>query len=180
MNKDFEKQLEEISHWLQKEYASIRTGQANPSLLDGVKVESYGAMMPLNQVANIGSEDARTLRVSPWDSSQVSVIEKAIIESDLGVSVMTDSSGLRVIFPELTAERREQLQKLAKSKLEEARIRVRSARDDKMKQIEKAEKAGDTSEDEMFTQKEAAQNSVDAANKKLDEMFTQKETELKS
>ncbi len=179
MNIDIKQKVQETKEWLQKEYASIRTGQASPALLDGVKVESYGSMMPLNQVGSIGIEDARTLRLSPWDTSQVSAIEQAIRDADLGVSVVTDSSGVRVIFPELTIERREQLLKLAKSKMEDARIAVRATRDDAMKQIDRSEKEGDISEDEKFTQKETVQNAIDAVNRELENLFTQKEQELK-
>lgn len=179
MDSEIQKRLEEAKVWLQKEYAGIRTGQASPALLDGVKAESYGSMMPLNQLGSIGIEDARTLRVSTWDASVIGAIETAIREADLGVSVSTDSAGLRVIFPELTAERREQLQKLAKSKLEDARITVRSVRDDAMKVIEKQEKDGDISEDEKFTQKEQIQKAVDSMNKQLEELVDQKESELK-
>lgn len=179
MNTDIKKKLQEIKEWLQKEYATIRTGQANPSLLDGVKVESYGSFLPLNQVGNVGVEDARTLRVALWDNSQVSAVEQAIRDSDLGVSIATDSAGVRVIFPELTSERREQLLKLAKSKLEDARITVRSARDEAMKQIEKSEKDGDIGEDEKFTQKDNVQNAVDEINRELESIFAQKEQELK-
>jgi len=180
MDNDIQGRLQEVKEWLQKEYAAIRTGQATPALLDAVKVESYGAHVPMNQVANVGVEDARTLRVSPWDPSSIPAIEKAVQEADLGVSVATDSSGLRVIFPELTAERREQLQTLAKSKLEDARISVRGVRDESMKDIEKREKAGDISEDEKFTEKEAVQGAVDAVNTQLEELFRQKEAELKN
>ena len=179
MNTEIKQKLEEVKEWLQKEYASIRTGQASPALLDSVRVESYGSMLPLNQVANVGIEDARTLRISPWDSSQVATIEQAIRDTDLGVSLATDSSGVRVIFPELTVERREQLLKLAKSKLEDARIAVRAARDETMKQIDKSEKAGDISEDEKFAQKEIAQDAIDATNKELEHLFSKKEQELK-
>lgn len=179
MDSEIQKRLDEAKDWLQKEYASIRTGQASPALLDGVRAESYGTLVPLNQLGSIGIEDARTLRVSTWDTSGIGAIETAIRDANLGVSVVTDSSGLRVIFPELTAERRDQLQKLAKSKLEDARITVRSVRDDVMKQIEKEEKDGDISEDEKFTRKEQVQKAVDTANKQLEELFAQKETELK-
>src|SRR5690606_2188232 len=102
------------------------------------------------QVGSVGIEDARTLRISVWDKGAVSAIEKAIREADLGVSTVADSSGLRVIFPELTSERRTQLLKLAKSKLEDARISVRSVRDEAMKAIDKAQKDGDISEDDRF------------------------------
>jgi ribosome recycling factor len=176
---DIKQKLNEVKEWLQKEYAGIRTGKSSPALLDSIRVESYGSLMPVNQVANISTEDARTLRVSPWDSSMISAIERAIQDADLGVSLATDSSGVRVIFPELTIERRAQLQKLAKSKLEDARIRVRSVRDDVMKNIDKSEKDGDISEDQKFTQKDAAQKAVDETNRSLESLFDQKEVELK-
>jgi len=179
MNTEIQKKLQEAKDWLQKEFANIRTGQASPALLDSVKVESYGSILPLNQVANVGVEDARTLRISPWDSSQVATIEQAIRDTDLGVSLATDSSGVRVIFPELTVERREQLLKLAKSKLEDARIAVRSTRDEAMKQIDKSEKSGDISEDEKYSQKETTQATVDTINNELEHLFHQKEQELK-
>ncbi len=175
---DIKQKLNEVKEWLQKEYAGIRTGKSSPALLDSIRVESYGSLMPVNQVANISTEDARTLRVSPWDSSMISAIERAIQDADLGVSLATDSSGVRVIFPELTIERRAQLQKLAKSKLEDARIRVRAVRDDIMKNIDKSEKDGDISEDQKFTQKDAAQKAVDETNRTLESLFDQKEVEL--
>lgn len=180
MDTEIKQKLQEAKEWLQKEFSGIRTGQASPALLDSIKVESYGALLPLNQVGTVGIEDARTLRVSVWDASAVKAAEEAIREADLGVSVVGDSSGLRVIFPELTSERREQLLKLAKSKLEDARISVRALRDDAMKVIEKSEKAGEIGEDEKFTKKEAVQNAVDESNRSLEALFEQKETELKA
>jgi ribosome recycling factor len=179
MDTEIKQRLQETKEWLQKEYSGIRTGQANPGLLDSVKVQSYGTFMPLNQVGSIGIEDARTLRLSLWDSGQVSAVEQAIREADLGVSIVADSSGVRVIFPELTVERREQLLKLAKSKLEDARIAVRAVRDETMKFIDKSEKAGEISEDEKFTKKESVQNAIDAVNREMEVLFTQKEQELK-
>ena len=170
--------LEETLDWLKKEFSAIRSGQATPALLDGINVEAYGAFMPMNQVATVGVEDARTLRISPFDITQAPAIEKAIQDADLGVSVAGDSSGLRVIFPELTADRRTQLQKLAKSKQEDARIAVRAVRDDAMKAIEKAEKDSDISEDEKFTKKEQVQKKIEETNAALDTLLTSKETEL--
>jgi len=170
--------LTETLDWLKKEFSAIRSGQSTPALLDGINVEAYGAFMPMNQVATVGVEDARTLRISPFDISQVAAIEKAIQEADLGVSVAGDSAGLRVIFPELTADRRTQLQKLAKSKQEDARIAVRAIRDDAMKAIEKAEKAGDISEDEKHTQKDQVQKKVEETNSTLEGLFARKEAEL--
>ncbi|MEZ4200442.1 MAG: ribosome recycling factor [Candidatus Paceibacterota bacterium] len=179
MDTDITKKLDDVVAWLQGEYAGIRSGQATPALLDAIKVENYGSLMPLNQVGSVGIEDARTLRISPWDASSIKAIETAIADADLGVSVATDSSGLRVIFPELTSERREQILKLAKTKLEDARVRVRGVRDDVMKQHEAAKKAGDLSEDELFTKKESVQKLVDSTNQKLEDMYTAKETEIK-
>ncbi len=170
--------LQEVLDWLGREFSGIRTGQASPALLDSIKVESYGSFMPVNQTASISIEDVRTLRVSPWDASQVPAIERAIRDADLGVALATDSSGVRVIFPELSSERRQQLTKLAKSKLEEAKIRVRGVRDDVMKDIERALKAGDISEDEKYAQKDSIQKSVEATNHALDSLYTKKEVEL--
>jgi ribosome recycling factor len=170
--------LKEVTDWLQKEYSGIRTGQASPMLLDNVKVESYGSFMPINQVGSVNIEDARTLRISVWDKSAVSAIEKAIREADLGISTASDSDGVRVIFPELTADRRTQLMKLAKTKLEDARISVRGVRDEVMKAIDKLQKDGEIGEDEKFTQKEKVQSQVDATNRALEALFTQKEAEL--
>lgn len=178
MEDTLQKKLHDIVVWLQKEFTGIRTGQAAPGLLDSVKVESYGSMLPLNQIGSVGIEDARTLRISPWDAGQVSAIEKAIRDADLGVSVSSDSSGLRVIFPELTAERRTQLMKLAKSKQEDARVSVRSVRDEAMKEIDVAHKAGDISEDERYTQKERVQSAVDTTNQALEKLYIDKEKEM--
>lgn len=180
MESDLTKKLAAIVTHLQSEFNTIRTGQATPTLLDGIKVQSYGAYMPLNQVANVGIEDARTLRVAPWDTGQVSVIEGAIRDADLGVSLASDSAGVRVIFPDLTAERRVQLSKLAKSKFEDARVAVRGVRDEVMKQLDVQLKAGELSEDERFAGREAAQKEIDSVNQKLEVLFTKKDAELRA
>jgi len=178
MNLEIKKRLDEVLVWLQKEYSGIRTGQANPGLLDSIKVESYGAFLPIQQIGSVGIEDARTLRLNVWDASQVSAVEKAIRDANLGVSVVGDSSGLRIIFPELTSERRAQLLKLAKTRLEEARISVRAVRDEEMKELERAFKATEFSEDEKFTRKEKIQKQVEEANSSLESQFNSKEREL--
>jgi len=175
---DFDIRGKEIIDWLNTEYSGIRTGQATPALLDSLKVESYGSMMPLNQVGSVGIEDARTLRISLWDAGGIPAVEKALREADLGVSVATDSAGLRVIFPELTSERRVQLVKLAKSKFEDARVSVRSTRDEIMKDLDKQQKEGDLSEDEKFTKKDVIQKKVDAINIQLEKLYDSKETEV--
>ncbi len=178
MDLDYKEKLNEVSAWLQKEYQGIRGGQATPAFLDAVRVESYGSVQQLRHIGSVGIEDARTLRVSPWDAGQVTAVEKAIRDADLGVSVVADSSGLRVIFPELTGERRAQILKLAKQKLEEARISVRGVRDEAMKTIEAATKAGDISEDERNRERDNVQKAVDAANQSLESHFSKKEVEI--
>lgn len=178
MESNVSAKLKEVHEWLQKEYVTIRTGQASPALLDSIKVESYGSFVNLNQVGSVGVEDARTLRISVWDKQAVSAIEKAIREADLGISTASDSAGVRVIFPELTADRRVQLMKLAKAKLEDSRISVRGVRDEFMKVLDKQQKDAEISEDEKFTLKEKIQGQVDGMNRSLETLFIQKETEL--
>lgn len=175
---DFAQKVQAAVVWLQGEFTGIRTGQATPALLDSVKVESYGSMMPINQIASIGIEDARTLRLSPWDASLVKVLETAIRNADLGVSVVADSSGIRVIFPELSGDRRTQMLKIAKGKLEDARVSVRAVRDDAMKSLEKLEKEGGMGEDEKFAKKDQIQKQVEAVNRELDTLYAKKELEI--
>lgn len=176
--KNFDARTESIKEWLLKEYNAVRTGRATPALLDSIQVESYGARLPINQVASVGVEDARTLRISPWDKNSIKPIEKAITEANLGVSITVDDSGIRVIFPELTSERRSQLLKIAKNKLEEARVSIRAARDETIKEIDAAQKSGTLSEDQKFSAKEDLQKRVDAKNTELNNMFELKEKEI--
>lgn len=176
--KPFDKRILEITERLTKELGSVRTGRAAPAILDAVQVESYGTRMALNQVASMSVEDARTLRVVPWDMSLAKDIEKAITVANLGLSVGVDEKGVRVFFPELTAERRASLVKLAKEKVEEARTLLRVARDDVWSDIQKQEREGAMSEDDKFRSKDDMQKKVDTANKSFDELFTRKETEL--
>lgn len=178
MDQTYENRLKEVISWLQKEFSTIRTGQATPVLLDSVRVESYGSFMPIQQVGSIGVEDARTLRISVWDHGTVAAVERAIRDADLGVSVSSDSAGVRVMFPDLTTERRMQLVKLAKTKLEEARVTVRSIRDDVMKEIDAALKANEIGEDEKFTKRDAVQKSVDLTNRTLEAHFEKKDAEI--
>ncbi|MEA3399011.1 MAG: ribosome-recycling factor, partial [Patescibacteria group bacterium] len=118
-------ELEKIENWLKKEYLQIHTGQANPAILDSVSVDSYGTKMPIKNVASISIEDSKTIRISPWDKNQIKDMEKAILEADLGLSIISDGDGVRVIFPMLTTETRQNFVKLLKDKLEDARINVR-------------------------------------------------------
>jgi len=173
------KRASDVDAWLAKEFQTIRTGQATPALLDGVRVDSYGSKMPVNQVGNVGVEDARTIRITPWDTTQIKEIEQAISNADLGVSVIVDDKGLRVIFPDLTSERREQLIRLAKSKLEEARVSLRGVREETWTDIQSKEKDGLMSEDEKFRAKEEMQKMIDEYNKDFDARLVSKESEIK-
>ena len=127
----------------------IRTGRAAPSLLDAVKAEAYDTHTPLRELASISVEDARTLRIIPWDMSLLKKIEKGITDANLGVGIATDDQGLRISFPELTSERRAQLLKIAGDKTEQAKVTLRSHRTDALKALEAAEKAGGMGEDEV-------------------------------
>ncbi len=176
----FKKQLAGAEEWLKKELQQIRTGQASPAVLDTVKVEAYGTPMSLKEVASVTVEGARTLRISPWDKSQTKEIEKAITVANLGLSVVVDDQGLRVNFPELTGERRQQIAKSAKERLEEAKKQVRGHRDVIIKDLQTREKDGAMGKDDAFRAKNDAQKLVDDANKKLEESFAKKEKEILS
>ncbi|MAZ67481.1 ribosome recycling factor [bacterium] len=178
--KPLQKKVEESEEWLRREYRSLRTGRATPALLDGIQVESYGARVSLSQSASVGVEDARTLRVIPWDISQVKEVEKAIANANLGAGISADEKGVRVIFPELTSERRESLVKIAKKKLEDARQSIRIARDEVWSEIQAQEKAGQISEDEKFRSKDELQKQVEKANQSLEEAYSKKEAEIHS
>lgn len=176
---DFKSAIAEAKEWLKKEFSGLRSGQATPAILDSVKVESYGARMPIAQMGSVTLEDTRTLRIVPWDSSLVKSIERAIQEADLGLSVVVDDKGLRAIFPELTLERRDQMVKIMKDKVEQARITLRRARDEAKSDILAKEKSGELPEDEKFRALEEMQTMVDSANKELEEMGKRKETEIR-
>jgi len=174
----FKKQLQGVEEWIKKEFSQIRTGLASPNILDGVKVEVYGAISGIKELASIVIEGPRTLRISPWDKSQTKDIEKAINVANLGLSVVVDDAGLRINFPELTSDRRKDIAKLAKDKLEEAKKQVRGHRDVVIKDLQNKEKEGGYGKDEIFRLKNEVQKIVDEANKKLDEHYVKKEREV--
>jgi ribosome recycling factor len=174
------KHLALTEEWFKKELQQIRTGQASPAILDGVKVEVYGAPLSMKEVASVLIEGARTLRITPWDASQTKEIEKAITVANIGVSVTVDDQGLRVIFPELTAERRTDIVRHGKEKLEDAKKQVRQHRDAVIKDLQSKEKEGGIGDDEVFRIKKEIQKMIDDVNKKLDEMFAKKEKEILS
>jgi ribosome recycling factor len=163
--------------WLTNEYAGIQTGRATPLVLDGVVVESYGSMQPLRNLASISIEDPKTLRIAPWDKNSVKSIEKALTDSNLGLGVVADSDGVRLTFPALTTERRQQTVKILGSLQEDARIRVRKAREDEMKEVEKLAKEG-MSEDDKRRFTAEIQKIVDETNRNLEAIFKKKEAEV--
>lgn len=169
---NFKIELKKIEEWLSKEYSQVHTGRATPIVLDSIMVQSYGSYMPIKNVAGITIEDPKTLRVAPWDKNQIKEIESAISQSNLGLSVVSDSDGVRVIFPMLTTENRTKLVKVLKEKLEDARISVRKER-----QVE-IDKLSDLSEDDKKRGKDEIQKCVDDANQNLEAIFNKKETEI--
>ena len=175
---EFKKASEATIDWLKKEYTSIRTGRAMPSILDSVSVKAYGSPMSINQLATVSVEDPKTLRITPWDKEVSKNIDKAVRESNLGLSVALDANGLRISFPELTSERRMMFSKLTKEKLEKARIKVRTDREKQLGSIDKKEKEGSISEDDKFRLKNELQKLVDDLNKKLEDLATKKEKEI--
>ena len=169
---NFKTELKKIEEWLSKEYGQVHTGRATPIVLDSIMVESYGSHMPIKNVAGITIEDPKTLRIAPWDKNQIKDIENAINDANLGLSIVSDSDGVRVIFPMLTTENRTKLAKVLKEKLEDARISVRKERQNEM------DKLDDLSEDEKKRGKEDIQKTVDESNNNLEVIFTKKETEI--
>lgn len=171
-------EVQKISDWLSKEFSSIRTGQASPAILDNIKVDSYGSLVPIKQVGSVSVEDAKTLRITTWDSSQIKAVEKAIIDAGMGVGVAVDDKGLRVIFPELTSERRQMLIKLAKEKLEQARVSLRQVRGEEIAKSASVKKGGTLSEDDARKAEQEIQKIVDEGNKQFEVLFKKKESEI--
>lgn len=183
MNFDFEpikKQLSDINVWLTNEYKSISTGRATVSVLDSITIDAYGTRSAIAHVGAISIEDARTLRVAPWDKARLKDIEKAINDADLGLSVSSDDSGIRVHFPQLTTETRTKLVKVLKERLEDSRVKVRSARESAIKSIDAQEKEGGMSEDEKHRLKEDLQKMVTDTNNTLEALFEKKEADTMS
>ena len=158
--------------------AKIRAGRAHTSLLDHVMVPYYGSDVPLSQVANVGIEDSRTISVTPWEKNMVSVIEKAIMTSDLGVNPNSAGMTIRVPIPPLTEERRRDLVKVAKNEAENARIAVRNIRRDANGTVKDLLKEKEISEDEARAAEDNIQELTNATIKKIDEVLAEKESDL--
>lgn len=165
-----------IAH-LETELVKIRTGKATPSMLDSVMVEYYGALTPLNQIANINTPDARTIIVQPWEKNKLQDIERAIINSNLGLAPQNDGSIIRIIVPPLTEERRKEMVKIAKAQGEDTKVGIRNARRDALEQIKKLQKDG-LSEDIAKDTEAKIQNITNEYIAKVDEHVAKKEKEI--
>ncbi|HEX8591131.1 MAG TPA: ribosome recycling factor [Candidatus Paceibacterota bacterium] len=170
--------IQETEEWLSRELSGIRTGRATVALLDSVRAEAYGARTPLTQLASVTAEDARTIRVVPWDKTVSKPIEKAINDADLGVSVVVDDTGLRVIFPDLTSERRTMLAKLVGERLEQARVTLRGHRADTLKELDAVEKEGGMSQDDLKRLKDETQKLIDAGGDALEALAKKKQEDI--
>jgi ribosome recycling factor len=170
----FEKVMEHFHH----ELSSVRTGRANPALLSTVMVESYGAKVPLNQVANITVGDAKTLIISPWDKSQLGAIEKGIQVANLGFNPSNDGSVIRISLPPLTEERRKEMVRLVGQIEEQARIGIRKVREEIIKAVKQSEAQGHSTKDDVAHAQKQIQVIVDKYNDQIKEICKSKETEL--
>jgi len=175
---EFRRAGDSIFDWLKKEYVGIRTSQATPNILDGVLVDAYGSKTPINQIASILGAGPKSLLITPWDKSVAPDIDKAIRESNLGLSISLDGQGVRVSFPELTSERRAILTKVVREKLEEARIKVRTEREKNLDSVDRKVDDGSLNKDDKFRLKNELQKLVDDVNNKLEELADKKEKEI--
>ena len=163
---------------LKHNFATIRTGRANPSLLDRIEVDAYGTRMPLRSVANVGAPEPRLLTVTPFDPSTLKNIERAIGDSDIGLNPQNDGKIIRLPIPELTEERRKELIRVARHMAEEARVSVRNVRRDEMKDVHDLRKEGEISQDDEHRAEDELQKLTDDYIKRIDAILADKESEL--
>jgi len=168
------KALESLGH----EFNKIRTGRANPNILDAIKIDYYGNLTPINQAANISVEEGRTLAISPWDKSLTQEIEKAIMKSDLGLNPSTNGDLIRITMPSLTEETRQEYIKQARTEAENCRISIRNTRRDANNAAKDQQKAGDFSEDDLKRIEDIVQKETDHHIGLIDQELKQKESDL--
>ena len=176
--KEFENKMIKSLDALKEDYSTIRAGRANPHILDKIKVEYYGTPTSLQQVANISVPEARMIQIHPWESSLIKEIEKAIMVSDLGITPNNDGKVIRLIFPELTEDRRKELAKDIKKKGDNAKVAVRNIRRDATDDIKKQNKAGDISDDEAKNAEDEVQKLTDKYVAAIDKAVEEKTTEI--
>ncbi|MCM1246660.1 MAG: ribosome recycling factor [Roseburia sp.] len=174
----YEDKMEKTLSNLQEEYVSIRAGRANPHILDKIQVDYYGTPSPLQSVANISVPEARMILIQPWEANLIKEIEKVIIASDLGLTPANDGKAIRLVFPELTEERRKELVKDVKKKGENAKVAIRNVRRDGNDSIKKQAKANEISEDEQKQLEDRIQKLTDKYIAKVDAAMEAKSSEV--
>lgn len=177
---EYGKRMEKSLDHLAEEFGAVRAGRANAKVLDRITVEYYGSETPLNGVATISTPDARTLVIQPWDTTLLKEIQKAIQTSDLGINPQNDGKVIRLIFPQLTEERRKELTKQVKKYAEEAKVAMRNIRRDGMDYVKKLKKNNEITEDDQKKAEKDLQDLLDKYTKKADEALAAKEKELMS
>lgn len=175
---DAEERMEKAIAALEREFSRLRTGRASASLVDGIKVDYYGTPNPISQVASVAVPDSRCITIQPWDRNAFSLIEKAILKSDLGLNPVNDGKIIRINIPPLTEERRKDLGKMARKYAEEAKVAVRNVRRDANEQLKKLEKNKELSEDDLRKAQEDVQKLTDRFVAKTDEKAGAKEKEI--
>lgn len=178
MLKPFEEKMGKSVDNLREEFASIRAGRANPHILDKLTVDYYGVPSTLQQVANVSVPEARIIAIQPWESSLIKSIEKAILCSDIGLTPSNDGKVIRLVFPELTEERRKELVKDVKKKAENAKVAVRNIRRDANDAVKKANKANEITEDEMKDYEDKVQKMTDKFITEIEKVTEAKSTEI--
>jgi ribosome recycling factor len=176
--KDAKQRMDKTIDAFRIEISKIRTGKATTALLDGVKVDYYGTMSPLNQVGSVSVLDVHTISITPWDKSMVPIIDKAILTSDLGLNPISDGTNLKIPIPPLTEERRKELVKLVKKFGEEAKVALRNVRRDANDRLKKMEKEKELTEDELKEAEKETQKLTDEHIARIDEMIKHKEKEI--
>ena len=178
--KVYEDKMKKSVEAVENDFATVRAGRANASVLNRISVDYYGTPTPIQQIASISSPDPRTLAISPWDASAVKAIEKAIQESDLGINPQNDGKVIRLAFPQLTEERRKELVKLIHKYAETGKNAVRTDRRDAMEYFKKAQKASEITEDELKIAEKDLQKLTDDSCKEIDKLLENKKKELMS
>ena len=163
---------------MKREFASLRAGRANPQCLDRITVDYYGTPTPINQMGNISTPEPRILQISIWDTKAIKAVEKAIQASDLGINPNNDGKVIRLVFPELTEERRKDLCKVVRKKAEEAKVAIRAIRRDANEQIKKQQKASEITEDDQKKAENDIQKATDSFIKDIDTAVAEKEKEI--
>jgi len=176
--RDAEERMKKAVESITTRFSSVRTGRASPSLLDGIRVDYYGTKSPINQMATISVPEPRLIVIQPWDKTVIKEIEKAIVQSNIGLTPNVDKNVIRLVVPELTEERRKELVRHVHNLAEEGRVAIRNIRREANSEIRKLEKAKDISEDDRYFYEEEIQETTDNYIKEIDELLSSKEEEI--